>query len=195
VTRQEQKEATRVLLLRVGRSVFTKHGFDSTSIAMLCAAARTTHGALYHHYPSKTDLFVAVLRELTEEVAGKVQAAAESRTEGGWSQVEAACNAYLEACTLPEVQAIVFRDGPRVLPAATFAKIDHETNEPLVTSLLQRWIDEGLMRPFPVVVVARMLGGAFAEAGAAIAESDNPRKTWSAVGSVLADWIRTFAAT
>src|SRR5262245_57528404 len=96
-TRKEQKEATRAHLLRVGRRVFTKHGYDTTSVATLCRAARVTHGALYHHFPSKLELFVAIADELAREVAARVRDAADSHH--GWDQVDAACQAYLRACT------------------------------------------------------------------------------------------------
>lgn len=187
LSRQDQKVATRALLLRVGRRVFAKHGFDATSVAMLCRAARTTHGALYHHFPSKQDLFAAVLEALTRELAGAIAQATTSAV--GWAQVEAACDAYLEACTDPEVQAIVFRDGPRVLPSEGFDAIDHGTNEPLVTALLTRWVEDGLMRPIPAPLVARMIGAAFAEAGAAIAAAEHPQSVRAAARQVLLDWL------
>lgn len=189
LSRQEQKTATRALFLKVGRQVFAKHGFDATSVAMLCRAARTTHGALYHHFPSKQDLFVAVLEELTHEVAAKVRRVTESTV--GWAQVEAACDAYLDACTDPAVQAFLFRDGPRVLSSNAFDAIDHGANEPLVMELLARWIDAGLMSRAPIAILARMLGGAFAEAGAAIAAAEDPRVVRSVVGKILLDWIGT----
>lgn len=188
-SRQDQKAATRALLLRVGRRVFAKHGFDATSVAMLCRAARTTHGALYHHFPSKLDLFAAVLEELTHELASKVSQATESAE--GWAQVEAACDAYLEACTDPIVQAILFRDGPRVLSADAFDAIDRGANEPLVTALLVSLGAAGLMRRVPIAVVARMIGAAFAEAGAAIAAAEHPRVVRAEVRRVLLDWVGT----
>lgn len=187
-SREEQKAATRALFLRVGRRVFAKHGFEATSVAMLCRAARTTHGALYHHFPSKLDLFTAVLEEVTLELAEKVQAATEGKE--GWPLVVAACNAYLDACTDEVVQAIVFRDGPRVTPAQTFDAIDRGANEPLVTDLLVQWLGEGAMERAHVTLVARMLGAAFAEAGAAIANAEDPRAVRALSGRVLLGFIR-----
>ncbi|MCW5806508.1 MAG: TetR/AcrR family transcriptional regulator [Deltaproteobacteria bacterium] len=189
LSRQDQKAATRALFLKVGRRVFAKHGFDVTSVAMLCRAARTTHGALYHHFPSKLDLFVAVFDELTHEVAAKVRRATEHTA--GWAQVEAACDTYLDACTDPDVQAILFRDGPRVLTSDTFDAIDHGANEPLVTELLTCWIDAGSKSRTTIAIVARMLGGAFAEAGAAIAASEDPQAGRAVVGKILLGWIGT----
>lgn len=191
-TRSEQKEATRLELLRIGRRVFAKHGFDATSVAMLCRAARVTHGALYHHFPSKLDLFIAVTEELTGEVAERVQRAADTRD--GWEQVEAACAEYLEACAEPDVARILIEDAPRVIPPVRFTALDRATNEPLVVGLLRRWSDVGLMRPMSVDVVARLLGAAFAEAGSLIASSKTPDDVRRSVADVMGAWIETLRA-
>lgn len=194
LTRHEQKEATRALFLRVGRRVFAKHGFDATSVGAICGAARTTHGALYHHFESKTELFSAVLAELMEDVARRVRDAADgAAARGGTAEIDAACRAYLDACGDPVFQAIVLRDGPRVLRSDRFTKMDRAVNEPVVVELLDRWMDAGILRRAPSAVVARMLGGAFAEAGAAIAEreGEEAKKVRAFVEKALRAWIRT----
>lgn len=186
-TRQAQKAATRADLLRIGRRVFTRHGYDATSVAMLCRAAGVTHGALYHHFPSKLELFAAVTDDLARDVADRVQRAADGAK--GWAQVEAACDAYLAVCGDPALATILLRDAPRVLPA--YDEIDHAANEPMVAGLLRRWIDAGLLRPVPVLAVARMIGGAFAEAGAAIAADATVTRD---VRAVLLGWLGTLRA-
>jgi len=186
-TRDEQKEATRALLLQVARKVFTRHGYDGTSVATLCKAARVTHGALYHHFPGKADIFAAVLEELMTELAAKVRRGVEGTT--GWDQVEGAVRAYLDACSDPAVMVIVFRDGPRALPTEVFNRIDQSINAPLVIGLLQGWIDAGLLRPFPAPLVAQMLGGAIAVAGAAIAEAGEGQAVRADAEAILLQWI------
>lgn len=188
-SRKEQKDATRAQLLEIGRRVFTKHGYDATSIAMLCRAARVTHGALYHHFPSKLDLFLAVTSELAREVAERVQRAADGAE--GWDQVEAACDAYLDACAEPAIAAIFLRDAPRVIPPDAFAALDHAANEPVVLGLMRRWIEAGLFRPVPVEIVGRLLGAAFAEAGAAIASSESPADVRREVAAIMRAWVAT----
>jgi hypothetical protein len=58
--------------------------------------------------------------------------------------------------------------------------------------LLQGWIDAGVLRPFPVELVARMLGGAFAEAGSAIASAADAEATRRDAESVVLGWLATF---
>lgn len=191
-TRSEQKAATRSHLLRIGRRQFAEHGYDATSIATVCRAARVTHGALYHHFSSKQALFLVVVAEIAVELATRVKAAADGRE--GWAQVEAASRAYLDACCEPDVQNIFLRDAPRVIPAEDFARLDHDANEPVVVGLLERWIQTGLWRKVPVESVARLLGATFAEAGALIASSERPQATRREVARILDDWICTFRA-
>lgn len=188
-TRAEQKDATRARLLAVARRVFSQHGYEATSIALVCRAARVTHGALYHHFQSKDVLFAAVVAEVFNEVGARVLAALQGHL--GWAQVEATCDAYLQACTDPEVQLFVFRDGPRVLPRETFDAIDHAVNAPLVEGLITGWIAQGLFQPRPVSLLARTLGAAFAEAGLAIQQAPNAERTHvqTQVAALLRSWV------
>lgn len=190
-TRSEQKDATRIRLIEVARRVFAKHGYDATSIALVCRAARVTHGALYHHFPSKDALFAAVVGAVFDGIGTRVSGALNGNS--GWAQVEAACAAYLDACTDPEVQLFVFRDGPRVLSRETFDAVDHASSAPLVEGLIGSWIAQGLFEPRPISLVARLLGAAFAEAGTAIeaaAESDR-QHVRSRAESLLLQWVST----
>jgi AcrR family transcriptional regulator len=192
-TRAEQRDATRARLLKVARKVFVRDGYDATSIARVCSEARVTHGALYHHFPSKDALFSAVVAEMFVEVGAGVSEAAASHR--GWAQVEAACQAYLDACTRPDVQLLLFRDGPRVLPRDTFDGIDHSVNAPLVDGMLERWIAEGLIEPRPISLVARTIGAAFAEAGSLIRESEGSPHVRAQLEALLMTWISTLKRT
>lgn len=186
-TRAEQKDATRARLLKLGRRLFVRRGYDATSIALVCREARVTHGALYHHFPSKEALFAAVVAEVFGEVAERVRQATDAWQ--GWAQVEAACNAYLDACTEPEVQLFLFQDGPRVLSRDAFDSIDHSVNAPLVDGLIDRWMAEGLLEARPVSFLARTLGAAFAEAGVLIRQAEAPEHARAQLGALLATWI------
>jgi len=188
-TRAEQKDATRARLLRAARRVFARHGFDETSVAMVCREAKITHGALYHHFPGKAELFAAVVEAMFTELAAAVSSAVQAQR--GWDQVEAACSAYLDACADPVVQALVFRDGPRVLPRVEFDAIDRQASEPMVTGLLATWMAEGLLKPVPVDFLARTIGAAFAEAGAIITQAEEPAHARAEVGALLAAFMRS----
>jgi AcrR family transcriptional regulator len=186
-TRAEQKDATRARLLTVARQAFTQHGYADTSVGMVCRRARVTHGALYHHFPGKQELFEAVLALVLGDLVAAIAAGVEGRC--GWERLVAACDVYLDKCSDPTVIAVLLRDAPRVLPEPRFSELDRSANEPLVVGLLEQAMREGVLRQAPVVLLARLLGAAFAEAGTAIAESETPAETRAAVRPLLLDWL------
>jgi TetR/AcrR family transcriptional regulator, transcriptional repressor for nem operon len=57
----EYKENARSKLVEAGGSYAKKHGFSSSGMADLAAAAGVTTGSLYKHFNGKSDLFVALI--------------------------------------------------------------------------------------------------------------------------------------
>ena len=57
---------TRAALLAGARRIFAEYGYDATSNRAIAEAAGVTAGAIYHYFPSKADLYVAVFLELQE---------------------------------------------------------------------------------------------------------------------------------
>ena len=56
---------TREQLLEAAADVFAEKGYDGASISAITRAAGLSSGAIYAHYGSKADLFLAVLRTYT----------------------------------------------------------------------------------------------------------------------------------
>jgi AcrR family transcriptional regulator len=59
--RARQADRRRAELLDVALRLFAERGFEATTIADISAAAGTAHGLVYHYFPSKDELFLAVL--------------------------------------------------------------------------------------------------------------------------------------
>jgi AcrR family transcriptional regulator len=55
-------EETKACLLGAAAKVFARRGYDGASIAEITSEASLTSGAIYAHYGSKAELFVATLR-------------------------------------------------------------------------------------------------------------------------------------
>lgn len=55
-------EETRAVLLDSAAKVFARRGYDGASISEITSEAGLTSGAVYAHYASKAELFVATLR-------------------------------------------------------------------------------------------------------------------------------------
>jgi AcrR family transcriptional regulator len=59
----ERRAATRAGLLDAAEELFAERGFAGTSLADVAEAAGVSKGAIYHHFPSKDDLFLALLEQ------------------------------------------------------------------------------------------------------------------------------------
>lgn len=55
-------------IMRAGARLFSEHGYDGVSLRHICEEARVSKGAIYHHFASKEDLFVAIVVSALEEL-------------------------------------------------------------------------------------------------------------------------------
>jgi AcrR family transcriptional regulator len=93
---------TRRTLLDAAASEFVKHGFSEASIADLVENSGVSVGSLYHHFGSKSDLFVALWQEyftaLSEASRGAVAEAGRLGVTDPFDLLVAGARAYLEGC-------------------------------------------------------------------------------------------------
>ena len=183
-SRAQQSEATRRKLLKVGRDLFARRGYNDVPTEEIVRRAGVTRGALYHHFRDKRDLFAAVVEQLEEEVMQRVAAVALTETDP-WEQQRAAIGAYLDVCLEPAVQRIVLTDAPSVLGLAAWREIEAKYGFALVAAGLQSVIDAGYIEPQPVEPLARLFLGALTEGGLMIARADDREGARRAVGEGL----------
>lgn len=60
---RERRARTRATLLRAAGRVFAEHGFHRATLEAVAAEAGVSKGALYHYFPSKEQLFLALLED------------------------------------------------------------------------------------------------------------------------------------
>ncbi len=124
-TQAERTEATRGRLIATARRLFASQGFAATSTEQILGEAEVSRGALYHHFPSKTDLFQAAFEAVEDEVTAQVLASATASGETDPMRIlELGFDAFLDQCVNPEVQRIVMLDGPTVLGWDTWHELD-----------------------------------------------------------------------
>lgn len=63
MTRQEQKEKTRELLIQTAYKEFALRGILNTKTSDVAKAANVAHGTLFVHFPTRDDLLIAVVSE------------------------------------------------------------------------------------------------------------------------------------
>ena len=59
--RQEQREQRRWLILKCALDLFVRRGYQETTIGQIAKAASMSTGLMFHYFPSKEDLYLALV--------------------------------------------------------------------------------------------------------------------------------------
>ncbi len=84
----------RQLILHAAARLFSQQGYDRTSIRDISREAGLLPGSVYHHFPSKDALFLAVHREGFKRVRERAGAAAALGTDP-WDSLRRACEVHV----------------------------------------------------------------------------------------------------
>ena len=122
-TRAAQRRATQAALITVARQRFASEGYSAVRLSDVVDALGMTKGALYHQFAGKKDLFLAVLRQVQQEVADRVQDAARPCADP-WKELVAGCEAFLASYSDPEIRQIMLIDAPTVLGWREWKEMD-----------------------------------------------------------------------
>lgn len=60
-TRKEQKERRRWQILKAGLDLFVRRGYAETTISQIAEASAMSTGLMFHYFPSKEDLYLALV--------------------------------------------------------------------------------------------------------------------------------------
>jgi AcrR family transcriptional regulator len=71
---QDYLEAQRTEILEGARRCFAELGYEEATVVRLEAATGRSRGAIFHHFPTKLDLFLAVLERDAEREAARWEA-------------------------------------------------------------------------------------------------------------------------
>lgn len=93
--RQELSEDRRQVLIGEAARLFGNKGYENTSMRDISAAVGILPGSLYHHFPSKENLFTAVYAFAVSQSLDAVKTALADRV-GPWVRMEAACIAHMQ---------------------------------------------------------------------------------------------------
>ncbi len=174
-TQAERTEATRGRLISTARRLFAEKGFAATSTEEILSEAAVSRGALYHHFPSKTDLFQAAFEQVEDEVTAQVlQAATKDGETDPMRILQFGFDAFLDQCLNPEVQRIVMLDGPTVLGWDLWHELDERYAFGTLKTVLTVAADIGRIEESAVDPLSHLLLGAIMQAGMVVARSDDP---------------------
>ncbi|RVD56368.1 TetR/AcrR family transcriptional regulator [Mesorhizobium sp. M2D.F.Ca.ET.185.01.1.1] len=175
-SRKEMIGETRAKLIAAARHAFGTIGYAEASMDDFTASAGLTRGALYHHFGDKKGLLQAVIAEIDGEMAVRVNEIA-SKAPTRWQHFVDECTTYIEMALEPEIQRIMFRDGPAVLGdpaqwpnanACTASMTDH------LAALQQEGVVVADLDP---ETTSRLINGASSQAAQRIANSKDPEAT------------------
>jgi AcrR family transcriptional regulator len=155
-------EERRAAIVREAIRLFAEHGFHGTTTRKLAGALGVTEPVLYQHFPSKEDLYRAIIETKAAEVqpqAGQLRELARGPDD----------RAFL--CALGELILRRYEEDPELSRLLLFSALEgHELAElfferlyvgffHLVTGYLRRRIREGAFRKVNPEVAARGLIG------------------------------------
>lgn len=173
--REQAAEETRAALVDTARALFADRGYADVSIDDITERTRVTRGALYHHFEDKRELFQAVVEAVERDVAERVRSKTrdDGRDDGTdpWEHLHAACDAYLDACLLPEVQRIVVLEAASVLSWRTWCEIDKRYGLGIFEERLAAARDAGLLSAESIETAAQLLLGALNTGARVVADA------------------------
>ena len=170
----EQYEQTRATLLTVAHKLFAERGYANTSTQDIVEHANVTRGALYYHFHNKESLFQSVFERFRQSRAQAVMERMQEAEGDLWQRfVETGCAAFIESLSDKSAQRIIFADGPSVLDPDVW----HENAQgvSLIIHIFEQLEAEGFIEEdLPHQALARLVWGAFLEAGVYISHAADP---------------------
>ncbi|EPY13500.1 TetR/AcrR family transcriptional regulator [Paenibacillus alvei] len=172
--RKEMIEETKGKLLEAAREAFGTIGYANTSMDELTASVGLTRGALYHHFGDKKGLLAAVVDEIDQEMDNRLHDISNAAATA-WEGFVGRCRAYIEMAIEPEIQRIVLRDAPSVLGNG-FTHPSQSQCLATMATMLQQFMDEGIIAVTDSHALARMLNGGLMNAAFWLANAQDAEK-------------------
>ncbi|HWD56282.1 MAG TPA: TetR/AcrR family transcriptional regulator [Acidimicrobiales bacterium] len=171
--REEYAEATYEALLESAAACFLESGFAATSLDAVARRARVTKGAIYHHFASKRDLFMAVL-DRQEEVSARTVTQAATAAADPWTAMVAAFDAFLETIADPVYQRLCFVEGPAALGFEDWWACGERYEIEVIRTQLDRAAQAGVLVVEDLDMLAHVLFGAVTAGVLAMARAADP---------------------
>ena len=150
--RKDKSQAMREKILNTATQLFIQKGSEKTSMQDIAQTAGISKGAIYHHFKSKDEIVLAVIRsrqELMEEEMKQWLKATENLT--GREQLQTILKSNLESQTARATDGIVGeyeKDAGFIL---TMMRDNLRIGAPLVSDIIKKGMADGSLRTqYPV---------------------------------------------
>lgn len=97
-------------ILGAAADLFVRHGYGGTSIRDIAQRVGLLPGSVYHHFPSKEDLFVAIHREGFRQLVNRSENAIRTESDP-WQRLELACAVHIDSAVAGDAIARITAIG------------------------------------------------------------------------------------
>ena len=185
-------ERRRPLVLDAALKLFVQHGYDGTSMEAIAQAAGVTKPVVYACYPSKEELFAALLEREEERVLGQIASVVPAAPAPGNPEAMLAegFTAFFRAVAeSPDTyRVIVLGEGGAAAGLVSRVNAGRERVIDLLSALARSWLADRASGTDPELA-ARLIGYtvvALGEAGARMILSEPERWTPETLGRTFA---------
>ena len=145
--RKDKSQAMREKILNTATQLFIQKGSEKTSMQDIAQTAGISKGAIYHHFKSKDEIVLAVIRsrqELMEEEMKQWLKATENLT--GREQLQAILKSNLESQTARAIDGIVDEYEQDAGFMLTMMRDNLRIGAPLVSDIIKKGMADGSLR-------------------------------------------------
>jgi TetR/AcrR family fatty acid metabolism transcriptional regulator len=142
------KELTRERILEAAEKLFAEKGFHETAMDEIVRASKVSKGGVYFHFPSKEELFFALLDKLADALQREVQREI-ARRRGAVAKIQGALEVVLRTLTSQRHLAqIILRQGHGLGPSFERKRLEiYSRFARLIKENLDEALAEGSIRP------------------------------------------------
>jgi TetR/AcrR family fatty acid metabolism transcriptional regulator len=158
------KELTRERILEAAEKLFAEKGFHETAMDEIVRASKVSKGGVYFHFPSKEELFFALLDKLADALQREVQREI-TRRRGAVAKIQGALEVVLRTLTSQRHLAqIILRQGHGLGPSFERKRLEiYSRFARLIKENLDEALAEGSIPPINTEITAYAWLGAINE--------------------------------
>ncbi len=184
----ERGMATRAHLIDVATRLFAAHGYDGTSIETVLAESGASRGSLYHHFPGKEALFLAVMEDAGAR-ATRPAVEAMSAAPNPLAALRIGCLAWIRLAGDPVIRQIMLIDAPAVLGWQRWRELDEQGPLGVIRALLTAAAETGRIEASHVDAFAHIVLAALNEVALMIARADDHAEALATAESAVAEFL------
>jgi AcrR family transcriptional regulator len=189
-TRGRPSEGAREAVIEAARELFVESDYNRVSIEEILERSGVSRGALYHHFATKLDLFVAVYRVSETRVIEQIASHASSSSSSPFGALIDGARAYLRLCeTDEEFRRIGLTQSRAVLGWEGWRAAASELGIAAVLALVSAAIEAGELLPHDPETTAQILLGALIEAAMLVAIAEDRTAARERSESVIVDLL------